>query len=95
MERKMNVLKVTSTTIYFFEDDEINGWPPEKVIEDWFEKRHLDENHATRDGHHIGNTTIVKKVELLDREQLNEYEKEIKSQAKEIAEKRKPKLYPK
>jgi len=75
----MNVLKVTSTTIYFFEDGEINGWSPEKVIEDWFENHSLDQNHATRDGHHVGNTTIVQKVEILNKEQLKEYEKEIKA----------------
>jgi len=89
----MRFLKVTSTTIYAFENGSINGWSPEKVAEDWFENYHPDQTHVSRDGHQLGNSTVVQKVETLNEKQFKEYAKEIDAQAEKISEKRKPKLW--
>jgi hypothetical protein len=62
-DKKFVVVQVTFTEDYFIpmiNDDmtEINGWSLTEVIKDWF--LNLDHPmlsyHATRDGHHIGNS---------------------------------------
>lgn len=69
-------IKVTSVTYYVLEynsqsnlnDDitMINGWPYEKVKEDWFRTFPLGTSHATRDSSRIGNTTKIIDIELVD-----------------------------
>lgn len=69
-------IKVTSVTFYALDYNSrqdileditmINGWPYEKVKEDWFKTFPLSMSHATRDSNHIGNTTELINIELVD-----------------------------
>lgn len=81
---KYQFLKVTTTTIYSFVDKSINGWTTEEVVENWFGHYYPDRNHATRDAHQLGNSTVVRKVEILDEKQFIEYTKDIEAQADKI-----------
>jgi len=65
-KQKIHLIKVTTSSIYAFEEGSINGWSVEQVIKDWFEGYPMDMHHATRDTYKIGNTTLVEKVEILD-----------------------------
>ena len=94
MKQKMRFLKVTTTSIYMFEDKSINGWSPEEVAEDWFERFHPDRQHVSREAHQLGGATVVQNVEILDEDQFKEYEKEINTQAENIESKNKPKPFP-
>ena len=71
MAEKIKVLRVTTTTDYYIkmiddERSEINGWTIDQIKEDWFDKFPMDAYHATRDGHRIGNSRKVVKVEEVD-----------------------------
>jgi hypothetical protein len=68
MNEKMKILKVTFTEEYMIPmyDDKrtkINGWTIQQVIDDWFKNHSLESHHATRDGHTIGNSRKLIKVE--------------------------------
>jgi hypothetical protein len=75
-ERKVVFLKVTTSMIYAFEENSINGWTAEQVANDWFTSYPMDRFHATREAYKIGNTTIVEKVDVLDDKGFDEYIKE-------------------
>lgn len=71
MADKYKRIKITVTEEYLIpmcddERTEINGWTPEKVIEDWFHNWPLDSYHASRDTHRIGNTRKLISAEVLD-----------------------------
>lgn len=73
-EGRHKIIRVTSTTDYYVEmiykdKTSINGWTLEQVKEDWFKNTPLDTYHATRDGHRIGNSKKLVKVEVIE---LNE-----------------------
>ncbi len=63
-KEKVKILKVTTTKHYLIPmlDDgrtKINAWDMEQVIKDWFVDHPIYMNHATRDGHEIGNSEQV------------------------------------
>ncbi len=62
--RKFTILEVTMKRQYFFEEGSINGWETEKVIKDWFKDTNINESHATRDGHRIGNSDSVLDIKV-------------------------------
>lgn len=69
MKQKYKILKVTVTEDYIIEmiDDEktlINGWPIDKVIEDWFKNYPMGAHHASREGSLIGNSRKFIKAEI-------------------------------
>lgn len=83
-KEKLNFLKVTTTTYYAVpminkKVTRINGWSIKDVIKDWFKTHTIDRYHATRDGHRVGNTNVVHKIEVVD---MKEYEKQMKKQDK-------------
>lgn len=62
-DKKFVVLQVTYTEDYFIpmtndHKTKINGWSLTEVIKDWFLNltHPMSSYHATRDGHHIGNS---------------------------------------
>ena len=65
-KEKFKILKVTVEHKYYIPmiDDErtqINGWPMEEVIDDWFKQHSFASYHATRNGHEImGGATVIK-----------------------------------
>jgi len=63
-------IEVTVKQYYGFEEKMINGWSTEKVIEEWFSSYNINAPHATRDGHHYGNTDVVKSVREVTQEEL-------------------------
>ena len=68
---KYKYLKVVSTSIYLVEmtDDNctnVNGWTPEKVVEEWFNRFSLNQFHISRENAKIGNASQVQDVEILD-----------------------------
>jgi hypothetical protein len=75
-KRKLNFLKVTTTSIYAFEEGEINGQPTEEVIQDWFEEFPMDQFHATRDTSKLGGSTLVQKVEVISEKEFDKYVEE-------------------
>ena len=71
-------LKVVRSEIYAFEENSINGWDTEQVIEDWFRYYPLDKYHATRDSHKVGNSDkIVSINEIAPKEVEEEMEEDI------------------
>ena len=71
MSEKYKVLRVTMTKDYLVkmidnERTEINGWPMQQVIQDWFFDTDLRTYHATRNGHEIGNSEQILEIEELD-----------------------------
>ncbi len=52
------VLRITMTVDYMVEEQDgrtnINDWPIEQVVKDWFEGDRFGNSHATRDGRQIG-----------------------------------------
>ena len=88
-------LEVTIKQIYGFEERMINGWSIEQVIDSWFKEFDINVNHATRDGHHYGNTDTVvniREVKPSDFEprvseyfkQISDYRESLKLKAREI-----------
>lgn len=82
-EPKMVFLKVVTSRIYAFEEGHINGWSPERVIEDWFYDFPLETHHAGREGNRLGNTTLLVGAEELTEEQFKDYAKDIDRDANE------------
>jgi hypothetical protein len=63
---KLVILEVTLKQTYAFREGQINGWPVDTVINDWFKNHALFEHHATRDACKIGNSeklVSIKRVE--------------------------------
>lgn len=63
---KLVILEVTIKRTYCFREGEINGWPAETVIDDWFNRHALFEHHATRDAYAVGNSDKVVSVKRLE-----------------------------
>jgi len=64
-KREMIYLEVTIKRIYGFEDKAINGWSPDKVIDDWFKSYNINLPHAARDGNHFGNIDTIESVNIV------------------------------
>ena len=84
MRKKMVFIKVTTESIYAFEEGAINGWDADEVIEEWFKKFPIDTRHASRDAHQIGNTPIVTKAVVMNEEQEEKQQVKIKKYYKKI-----------
>jgi len=83
-KEKLKFLKVTTVTYYAVpminkKVTRINGWPMKDVIKDWFITHTIDRFHATRTGNKVGNTDVVKKIEVVD---MKVYEKDMKKNDK-------------
>ena len=83
-KEKLKFLKVTTVTYYAVpmfnkKVTRINGWSIKDVIKDWFKTHTIDCFHATRSGSKVGNTEIVKKIEVVD---IKEYETQMKKNDK-------------
>lgn len=66
----MAILRVTITEDYIVnmidnKKTKINGWTMKQVIDDWFKNHPLDSHHASRDGHRIGNSRKLVKIEII------------------------------
>ncbi len=86
MERKMVFIKVTTESLYTFDEGQINGWTTKQVIDDWFKEHDMGEHHATRDGHQIGNSTYVKNIKVLNERQEERHCKKVGSYFYKIRE---------
>jgi hypothetical protein len=90
-DKRFVFLKVTTSTLYMFEEGSINGWTTAEVIEDWFEHFSPNAHHASRDAHQVAYTTVVERIETLRRKGLDFHIERVKATEKNIAEKRKKK----
>jgi hypothetical protein len=45
---------------------EINGWPMDVVLAEWFDRYPLYQYHASRDAHEVGCSERASKVEVVD-----------------------------
>lgn len=75
-EPERKYLKVIRQEFYCIEmlDEQrtqINGWPIEKVIDDWFRNGRINMSHAGRIGHHIGYSDGFVCAELIKADQFN------------------------
>ena len=89
-KREEKFIKVTTTQYYAVgmideERTDINGWTLDQVKESWFEDYDMGKHHATRDGHKIGNTEMVQKVEFVD---VDEFKKDMDEQVAKLQAKR-------
>lgn len=54
----------------------VNGWTIEEVVRDWFERtdaHDMNGRHAARDGHMLGNSIMVRSVEVIEDCELDGY----------------------
>ena len=91
MKKKMVFIKVTTESVYAFEEGEINGWDTDYVIKDWFENYPIDSPHATRDAYQVGYSSIVTKAKVMNEEQEEKQRAKIDRFFKRL-DKRKKKL---
>lgn len=63
-------VEVTTTELYHFDKRYSNGWSPDKVIHEWFERASLNRHHATRDSSAVGGTKKLVSVHRLSEEEL-------------------------
>ena len=70
-KHKMVFLEVTVKQFYGFEEGQINGWPTEKVIQEWFTTYDINDPHASRDSNHYNNTDCVWSVREIAQEELD------------------------
>lgn len=61
-KQKLVLLEVTRKDYYGFEEGGINGWPTEKVIDEWFTTYDINSFHASREGSRFGNTSVIVSV---------------------------------
>lgn len=69
-KKKEVILEVTVKKYYAFPENGINGWPTEKVIEEWFENFDINRRHASRDGHEFSNLSMVINVVQISPEEF-------------------------
>ena len=74
---KYKILKVTKIEHYLIpmaDEDrtEINGWTIAELIKNWFEKRPVNDCHASINTHCVGNASYIKKVTVVDEISLDE-----------------------
>ena len=74
------VFRVTMEVDFFFPQfkagykggvSPLNGWTPDELKECWFGER-FPNSHAARDGHRVGNSEHILKVEVMDAKEASE-----------------------
>ena len=84
----LRFIRVTTTTLYCFEEGSINGWHPEEVVEHWFQNYPIDSHHASREAHQLGGSAVVKTAKVVTSKQANQHLEEVKTFHKELKEKK-------
>ncbi len=76
--KAFKILKVTVEQLYLIpmideERTEINGWDMEQVKKDWFVNHNINRTHASRNGHEIGYSKKVVRMEEVEESILENY----------------------